>query len=72
MGRYFLRRLLLTVPLLLGITLISFLVMRLAPGGPTDMATTMNMKASTEARARLVKLYGLDKPETQGYGLRCL
>ncbi|HMU75213.1 MAG TPA: ABC transporter permease [Elusimicrobiota bacterium] len=69
MGRYFLRRLLLTVPLLLGITLISFLVMRLAPGGPTDMATTMNMKASTEARARLVKLYGLDKPLPVQYGL---
>ncbi len=58
-----------TVPLLIGITLVSFLVMRLAPGGPTDAATDLNVKASADARARLTKLYGLDKPWPVQYGL---
>jgi peptide/nickel transport system permease protein len=34
----------------------------LAPGTPTDMATTLNPKASLEAQKRLRELYGLDKP----------
>jgi len=50
------------IPLLIGITLISFLVIQLAPGSPVDLQTEMNPKASPEARARLEKLYGLDKP----------
>ncbi|SDN65734.1 peptide/nickel transport system permease protein [Desulfonauticus submarinus] len=46
----------------LGITIISFWVIHLAPGSPTDLQTTLNPKASSEARERLLKLYGLDKP----------
>ncbi len=46
----------------LGITVISFWVIHLAPGSPTDLQTTMNPEAGAEARARLEKLYGLDKP----------
>ena len=46
----------------LGITVISFWVIHLAPGSPTDLQTTMNPEAGTDARARLEKLYGLDKP----------
>lgn len=45
-----------------GITVISFWVIHLAPGSPTDLQTTMNPEAGAEARARLEKLYGLDKP----------
>jgi peptide/nickel transport system permease protein len=48
--------------MLLGITLVSFTVIHLAPGTPTDMATTLNPKASLEAQKRLRELYGLDKP----------
>jgi len=59
---YLLKRLLAMIPLLIGITLISFLVIQLAPGSPVDLQTEMNPKASPEARARLEKLYGLDKP----------
>ena len=62
MWLYILKRLGLMVPMLLGITLISFLVIHLAPGTPTDMQTTMNPKASLEAQKRLRELYGLDKP----------
>ena len=56
------KRLLLMFPMLLGITLISFVVIQLAPGTPVEMQTTMNPKASLEAQKRLKELYGLDKP----------
>ncbi|MDP3425754.1 MAG: diguanylate cyclase, partial [Humidesulfovibrio sp.] len=45
-----------------GITVISFWVIHLAPGKPTDMQTTLNPGASAVARERLEKLYGLDQP----------
>ncbi len=62
MWRYLIRRLLLSIPLFLGITLISFVVIHLAPGSPTDIQTTLNPKASLEAQQRLRELYGLDQP----------
>lgn len=62
MLQYLLNRILLLVPMLVGITLISFLVIHLAPGSPTDLQTMMNPKASLEAQKRLRELYGLDKP----------
>jgi peptide/nickel transport system permease protein len=46
----------------LGITVISFWVIHLAPGSPTDLQTTLNPMAGAGARARLEKIYGLDKP----------
>jgi len=45
-----------------GITVISFAVIHLAPGSPTDMQTTLNPLATAETRARLEKIYGLDRP----------
>jgi peptide/nickel transport system permease protein len=48
--------------MLLGITLVSFMVIRLAPGTPTEIQTTLNPKVSLEAQKRLRELYGLDKP----------
>ena len=65
---YILKRLGLMLPMLLGITLISFTVIHLAPGTPTDMQTTLNPKASLEAQKRLRELYGLDKPLMVQYG----
>lgn len=62
MWLYLLKRLGLMIPMLLGITLISFLVIHLAPGTPTEMQTTLNPKASLEAQKRLREIYGLDKP----------
>ncbi|MEW6558160.1 MAG: ABC transporter permease [Elusimicrobiota bacterium] len=59
---YIIRRLLLTIPMLIGITIITFLVMHLSPGKPTDILTDMNQKITAEAKQRLVALYGLDKP----------
>lgn len=62
MGRYIAKRLVLMIPLLIGITIITFTVIHLAPGSPTDLATDLNPKAGAEARERLIAYYGLDKP----------
>ncbi len=62
MSNYLIKRILFMIPLLLGITVICFFVMRLAPGSPTDLQTQMNPKASTEMKERLMSMYELDKP----------
>ncbi len=62
MLEYIVRRLLFMIPLLLGITIITFVVVHLSPGGPADMLTGLSPKVSAEAKARLHSLYGLDKP----------
>jgi len=59
---YLAKRLIFMVPLLLGITIICFAVMHLAPGSPTDLQTEMNPRVSAEARERLRAFYELDKP----------
>lgn len=62
MSAYLLRRALLMVPTLLFITVISFFVMRLAPGDPVQLQTELNPRVSAEARERLIAYHGLDKP----------
>lgn len=62
MARYLLRRFLLMIPLLLGITMISFAVIHLAPGEPTGLQAEFNPKITKEARERLRAYYNLDKP----------
>jgi len=47
---------------LLGITLLTFGILHLAPGDPTDIQTTLNPRVSAQARERLKTLYGLDRP----------
>ena len=66
---YFLKRLLEMIPTVLGITLISFLIIHLAPGKPTDVLTELNPKITPEAREKLEKYYGLDKPVMVQYGI---
>ncbi|HOK06939.1 MAG TPA: ABC transporter permease [Syntrophales bacterium] len=69
MSPFLLKRLLLMIPMLLGITVVCFVVMHLAPGSPTDLQTQMNPRASAEAKARLKSLYDLDKPLAVQYWL---
>lgn len=59
---YIIRRILGIIPLLLGITIISFIIIHLAPGKPTTIEQSLNPKVSLEVRQRIEKLYGLDKP----------
>jgi peptide/nickel transport system permease protein len=68
MLRFLLRRLVQTIPLLLGITFISFMVMQLAPGDYlTQMA--MNPQVNPETVDRLRTNFGLDKPWVVQYFL---
>ena len=62
MARYIFKRILMLIPLMLGITLITFTVIHLAPGEPVEMQMAMNPKVGKDARERLRKFYGLDKP----------
>jgi peptide/nickel transport system permease protein len=68
MARYVIRRLLLTLPLLIGISLISFLGIQAAPGGPISVATDLNPKATAEYKERMKAYYGLDRPLHVQYG----
>ena len=67
MFQYSLKRLLLMVPILFGITLLSFTIMHMAPGGPAEAQMEFSAKASAEARERLRKLYGGDQPLHKQY-----
>jgi len=69
MLKYLLKRMLEMIPTLIGITLISFTIIHLAPGKPTDILADFNPKMTPEARERLEKYYGLDKPLIVQYGL---
>ncbi len=68
MRTYLLRRLLLAAPTLLGITLVTFLIIQLAPGNPAELKlqgaenTAFNSPISREMVEETRKLYGLDKP----------
>jgi peptide/nickel transport system permease protein len=69
MWLYAARRIVLAVPLLIGITCISFVVLHLAPGEPVDTQMgELGVKASAQAKQALRELYGLDKPLYQQYG----
>ena len=66
MGPYLLRRLLIAIPSLLGISLILFTVLALAPGDPFgELATNPNVPA--EVRQALREKFGLDDPVWQRY-----
>ncbi len=58
-----LRRLLLAIPLLIGITFISFLVIHLAPGEPVPGGEEdLSRQLPREVVEKIRELYGLDKP----------
>lgn len=66
---YALRRLLLAIPLLIGITFISFLVIHLAPGTPGEIQTgDLSIQSDKEIQKLLIELYDLDKPLHVQYG----
>lgn len=69
MTKYLMKRLFWMVPLLIGISLISFLIMHLAPGDITTTEAGFNPKASEESRQKLREMYNLDKPVLVQYGL---
>ena len=61
MGRYLIRRLLIAIPSLLGISVVLFTVLALAPGDPFEELAT-NPAVPPEVRAALRAKFGLDDP----------
>jgi peptide/nickel transport system permease protein len=59
---YIIRRLLGIIPLLLGISIISFVIIRLAPGKPVLLQQALNPKISLEGIKRIERIEGLDRP----------
>jgi peptide/nickel transport system permease protein len=59
---YIIHRIVAIIPMLLGISIITFAVIHLAPGSPVDAEGALNIKVSLEARQKLIKQYGLDRP----------
>jgi len=67
MKQYALKRLAGMIPLLIGITIISFGMMHLAPGEPSVVGNEFNPKVSATDIERLRAYYGLDKPLYEQY-----
>lgn len=74
MLRYILKRVLLMIPTFLGITVLTFFIIKLAPGDPALMRVQMQGVGKMDAQmaAKIVeetrKLYGLDQPLYVQYG----
>ena len=66
---YIVKRVLWMIPLLIGISLVSFFIMHLAPGDVTDNESAFNPKTTAESRQKLREMYNLDKPVIVQYGL---
>ena len=70
MKTYLIKRLLLIIPTLIGITIISFIIIRLAPGDPAEMRARAGQHLSSDGKDAINKeiieatrrLYHLDKP----------
>lgn len=72
MNKYIIKRLLLIIPTLIGITLITYLLVRYAPGDYTSLKMNMQGGLKAQELAKEVieqekKLYGLDKHPVIGY-----
>lgn len=65
MLRFILRRLLLLIPVIIGLTMIMFVIARILPGDPVGLAAGPN--ATQQEIAALAAEYGLDKPIWQQY-----
>jgi len=66
LGKYLLRRLLIVIPSVIGISVVLFTVLALAPGDPfEELATNPNVPA--EVRASLRAQFGLDDPVAVRY-----
>jgi peptide/nickel transport system permease protein len=66
MGRYILNKLLTTIPVLLGVSLITFGLIRLIPGDPIQVMLGTEVQGNRAAELR--QLYGLDRPWLIQYG----
>ena len=70
MTKYILKRLLFTIPMLIGISFITYLTIFMAPGGPAaGIMQDLNPKVSAEYKQKLVEHFHFDKPVHIQYAL---
>jgi len=62
MTKYIIRRMLISIPVLIGITLITFMAYNLAPGDPISAMIDPSLPMSGEMMQKLRQEYGLDQP----------
>ena len=70
---YIIRRILLMIPTILGITIMVFAISRLAPGDPVSLSMgpggQMDAQRAADVRKVRMALYGLDKPIPVQYAI---
>ena len=64
---YFVRRLLLLIPVFFGLSVVIFLIIHLVPGDPIDHI--LQIGSSPERKAELMAKYGFDQPLLVQYGI---
>jgi peptide/nickel transport system permease protein len=68
MGAFILRRLLLLIPVLLGVSILVFTMIHAIPGDPTQILAGTDQLITDEQRAVMRERYGLDQPLPVQYG----
>jgi peptide/nickel transport system permease protein len=66
MGLYILRRILMLIPILLGVSFLTFSIIKITPGDPVQIM--LGMRATPEKVAEMRKTLGLDDPFLVQYG----
>lgn len=69
MFQFIVKRIVLTVPMVIGISLVTYAVIFLAPGGPAaGVMSDLNPKVSQEYKDKIIKQYRFDQPFYVQYG----
>ncbi|WP_019991644.1 ABC transporter permease [Natronorubrum tibetense] len=67
--RFILKRILSIIPILFGVSLITFALVHLTPGDPVDQMVGVNPHVTPSDEAQLRARYGLDRPLWEQYGV---
>ena len=67
MGRYILRRLLLLIPVVLGVTFLTFALIRIIPGDIVTQMMGVTIANNAEMRLKILHELGLDRPLLEQY-----
>ena len=67
MRQYIIRRLLISIIVLVGVSVLLYVLVRSMPADYVTLSTSTNQKITAEQKQRLREIYGLDKSITAGY-----
>ena len=67
MLQFILRRVLLLIPILLGVSIVTFTLVRSLPGDPASIAIGIDQRSTPEQKRLIQKSYGLDKSKPVQY-----